>query len=1177
MDPSSALDIAPVERLLISYRGSEDVLKYCESELLPFFDQNIASWKRQGRQFPFPLHVKFMLRFVPYSPDLVIDLSKNGHHRWDQHAFLHLFFMKPSSVDEYRLGSRHEVSEWFASVSQVNGAQWLILFDSTKAREKKNRGTLLERIKSDFAKHTSRVVEIHEGSSQCMNGLQLLMQSYLLSSLDAFVSYEESYLSVLKEDYKSSDFNFIAYCEYQMEMSRLYSTLGVLEHVLAKYDELDALLSLIVDHFSKESTKPSWLCGESHIGDGCPLLTALAQCNAPPQRRSVSLIEIRSLIVAHQIIVSLRIFDERVRHLSGGSAPNAIQMKCDFAAIILRYSNHCITSICEECSAMGLKLDHGEVQCWTVAFCVEAMQFVSLLTQAAHVEHASYFACSLSTRKCAAITELGKYVESGESKALLAWFEKGVALCARSAAESNAVVEIRLILSDQQQFTHYMQKYHESSIALLKHFGWKRQSKLLGWQLANFLLSSDRVEGALPYLLKFVSGLIREGVSLLLVERTLVLVVQHLEASPNLYLKELVDFYVILSIHSAEKNDRLAYCKRLFALLERNNSTKIRHSVRSSTPYRALYISAKSIPSRITATPGDVLRIAITVTNNLPLSLENYLVRCVFRLASSSCSRQKPTGGRSPLFECSYNHADGVNRFGCIWKGEYGVLPRDSVSETDVPICSGDEPQKSIVFEEREKRGELRGGNNVLTLEAKASDVGVYMLENVDIEVAGVLYVTFAWMDIPEIERDNSRRPICFVYRKAATVSLRAVKGGYALSGVAQRLDFELSSGSEPIGDASTSLRVTSSNKASNIEFWDESTSKWLKWCHPQVGSLAVNEHRSMTVYICKALRNLTTYDEADSDVATTSDQICVEWLGKEWTFVVEFRSLISVRATTSLLEDKALLEMQMSRVRDDGWVILPQEAVLLESSIDEPQIPAKLLNTKLTPIVPKSSYRIVWVLPPRRQHSEETVEHEIRFAYRVRANGHFDPDIPEGVYDREYVYEEDIALTVQRACYELCAQLLSSQPGAVLCRVDSACDLIVSLRSLTNKVETVVIGVDADSRFWAINEKHKLLYVKESGLGQTSFSVVPKMVGFLPYPSITVYCCHHLRTSSDKSLGHIEQSMFGAHLASFIRTNGKQVHVLGAFNPSADQKSTSSDKSRRLKEAKSRLTKLFD
>lgn len=56
---------------------------------------------------------------------------------------------------------------------------------------------------------------------------------------------------------------------------------------------------------------------------------------------------------------------------------------------------------------LQLKLNHPELQCWTVAFCVEAMQFVSLLTQAAHVEHASYFACSLSTRKCTAVRCVG--------------------------------------------------------------------------------------------------------------------------------------------------------------------------------------------------------------------------------------------------------------------------------------------------------------------------------------------------------------------------------------------------------------------------------------------------------------------------------------------------------------------------------------------------------------------------------------------------------------------------------------------------------------------------------------------------------------------------------------------------------------------------------------------------
>ncbi|KHN76793.1 Trafficking protein particle complex subunit 10 [Toxocara canis] len=780
----------------------------------------------QGRQFPFPLHVKFPLQFVPFSPDLLIDLSTSGHKDWERHAFLHLFFMKPSSVDEYRTSLRHEASEWFANVSQVNGAEWIIVFDSTKAREKKNRGALLERIKSDFAKYTARIVEIHEGSTQCMSSLESLMQSHLLTSLHTFVGNEESYLLALKEEYQNVDFNFIAYCEYQMGMSRLYDTLGVLENVLAKYDELDALLSLIVQHFARASVKPSWLCAEPYVGEGCPLLAAMAQCKVPSQRSTVSLIEIRSLILAHQIIISLGFFDERVRHGSEDAPPNAIQLKLEFAAIILRYSHHCIASICEEIAAMGLNVNHAEMQCWTVAFCIETMQFVSLLTQAAHVEHASYFACSISTRKCTAVTELGKCLERDDTaKTLVQWFEKGVALCGTIACESQAVTEISQILSDQQQFTHYMQKYHESSIALMKHFGWRRQSKLLGWHLANFLLSSDRVEGALPYLLKFVSSLIREGASILLLQKTLMLVVEQLEASPNVYFKELMDFYIFLSIRCTEEKDRLNYCKRLFDLFERNGSTKLRRSVRRTSVCSAIHVSMKGVPSHITSTPGGTLRIAITVTNELPLPIDSYRIRCIFKLVPLSSSRQKSNAGRNPLFECSFNRTDGVNRFGCIWKGEYALMPRDSISsETEVPIGAADEVQKSIVFEEEEKIEsevrELRKGDNIIELSAKASEVGVYMLENIEVEVADVLSVAFTWMDVAEIERDNSRRPFCFIYRKAATVGLKTIKDGYLLSGVAQRLIFELSSGSESAGDESTELQVTSSSKASNIEFW---------------------------------------------------------------------------------------------------------------------------------------------------------------------------------------------------------------------------------------------------------------------------------------------------------------------------------------------------------------------
>ncbi|VDO59422.1 unnamed protein product [Onchocerca flexuosa] len=180
-------------------------------------------------------------------------------------------------------------------------------------------------------------------------------------------------------------------------------------------------------------------------------------------------------------------------------------------------------------------------------------------------------------------------------KKIAKWFEDGIERCGVEAIKTNAVNEIRQefnlhiklislfipfvnkqLLSDKQQFTHYMQKYHESSIVLLNHFGWRREARAVGWELAKFLLSSDRAEGALPYLLNFISDLIADGSPVLLLRDTLLFTVNHLEKFPGIHFKELVDFYLILMKLAKTETERIKYCNKLLELSEKPNITKIR-------------------------------------------------------------------------------------------------------------------------------------------------------------------------------------------------------------------------------------------------------------------------------------------------------------------------------------------------------------------------------------------------------------------------------------------------------------------------------------------------------------------------------------------------------------------------------------------------------------------------
>ena len=65
----------------------------------------------------------------------------------------------------------------------------------------------------------------------------------------------------------------------------------------------------------------------------------------------------------------------------------------------------------------------------------------------------------------------------------------------------------------------------------------------------------------------------------------------------------------------------------------------------------------------------------------------------------------------------------------------------------------------------------------------------------------------------------------------------------------------------------------------------------------------------------------------------------------------------------------------------------------------------------------------------------------------------------------------------------------------------------MVTLRALNaNRAETVVIIVEADTKYWTCSDRFKVVAIKESGLAQCTFNIIPKKVGFLPYPPIYVH-----------------------------------------------------------------------
>jgi hypothetical protein len=53
---------------------------------------------------------------------------------------------------------RPEISEWFATLNEANCQNWLIIFDSSRAKDKKSRTLTVDKLKADFTRFQNRHV-----------------------------------------------------------------------------------------------------------------------------------------------------------------------------------------------------------------------------------------------------------------------------------------------------------------------------------------------------------------------------------------------------------------------------------------------------------------------------------------------------------------------------------------------------------------------------------------------------------------------------------------------------------------------------------------------------------------------------------------------------------------------------------------------------------------------------------------------------------------------------------------------------------------------------------------------------------------------------------------------------------------------------------------------------------
>ncbi|VDK45316.1 unnamed protein product [Gongylonema pulchrum] len=225
---------------------------------------------------------------------------------------------------------------------------------------------------------------------------------------------------------------------------------------------------------------------------------------------------------------------------------------------------------------------------------------------------------------------------------------------------------------------------------------------------------------------------------------------------------------ILVKLSPAEA-ERSKYCDKFLELTEKTNVSKIRLESKFKQFPVVSFGFTSSLPL-LTATPGGAVQLDVKIINHLPKTLKNLKLHCCFKLCAQDGLR-KPVAGRLPHFECMHSESDGINRFTCVWKGDITVR-RESV-QGFVGLESLSESQSNMFFRSLHA-DELSPGENIVTLAAAAApEVGVYFFDFFELEIGRSLIVRCDWVDLPEIEIDLARRPVCFIHRKPVSVKLK--------------------------------------------------------------------------------------------------------------------------------------------------------------------------------------------------------------------------------------------------------------------------------------------------------------------------------------------------------------------------------------------------------------------
>ncbi|KAL3093187.1 hypothetical protein niasHT_022637 [Heterodera trifolii] len=1189
------------EPIRISWHGNEESFTHNKRHILNALGNGILSWKRESKLQSLPFNLRFTPSLVPFNADTSIcsnPRSSNDTSTNSEFAFVHIFFVNSGNFEEYRLTVRPEISEWFATLNEAKENHWAILFDSSKvSKDKKAKSQLMDKLKSDFSRFQNRIFEFVElANEKSFAAFSVFLQSLLFASFELRISNLNANALKLKGSLKESSFGIHSLVNEQFRLCRFYWNLGLFEVALSELDALANLLSDSIKIWSANENAEAWPQWVRQLrllplGRHCTLLGVQMYLNTVEEE--LPLVKIHAHLLAHQFLLSAQNLHNRlslasvpspiVRSLSQPLSPqtkpkivekvlaegdkseleteqgqkeqqlNTLQLRHNTVTEVLRYARETIRRFEQHMLLLRANQSVVMFHCLLLVWLAELFKFSEHLlgggkaSKLCDVSSAAAHLNFLLLKKCEAIRHLSTALLSG---------------CSSSDHSSS------------KQCLMMLRRWFDATSPNVSSDGTKSLFSLRpNWHLLPFSGPSSTGE------LQQRQHLALADESVRLFRDFSQMICEAIDGGEGT--KAFEHFAKFALFEAVESFERFGWWRNAFLA---------RHQLAQLT--------IVSSPSDAHALFRHNLCAFLSHPLNGPFA-QNILGNLVKQFEETA--EEKGANFKTILFGC------------CL-----AVLSMIDQSENnEIEIGRWHSKMSELTREMSHwvpKKIEVNGYFFLDSIFVSNGEFGVEFVLNYQEEMAKNAKLENLFCYVVGI-RPNIQMKCIDSTEKESSFGGAEVGHSLFVSGIEQRFSVFVSPGTASLTAPSLLKLSLVQSSDGSIEFLN-SDGNWAIEAQFLIPPLDVEEKHRILVRMCKGIDRLETYKPEQKNEGQSEEkcELKFEWFAASHcktslsddflivrrSFPITFRPIMLLSWRTSFLSDRTLFHVDISRkdcVSSAFAVdVLPTFVSLLSLKTD-----CELLNpSPFKPIVPNSIFRFIWRLPEQSTDNSDAIPHFLQFKYRILSKKCEESAAGElkrwDESDREHSLSHRIDFPLQKIDYELCARFFSEQSQSVLCRVDQPTDLVVSLRSLSktlSEAETIIVSIESDNdstsaeSFWHCAERHKLARVRENGVGQAIFTVVPRQLGFLPFPSIALHRSNSVDQSPSRNSSLLSEKYFGECLSVFYRNLTSQIHIIGPLHgiseetasiSSANTTESAEPKKKSLKTvAKDRLQKLFE